>query len=65
MYKRQEFTLPASKEERYVNIYTGAWAADITAEVLVNGDTAYIETVSYTHLVKIAGIRSLVYLENQ
>ena len=38
-----EFTLPASKEERYVNIYTGAWAADITAEVLVNGDTAYIE----------------------
>ena len=43
-----EFTLPASKEERYVNIYTGAWAADITAEVLVNGDTAYIETFGST-----------------
>lgn len=43
-----EFTLPASKEERYVNIYSGAWAADITAEVLVNGDTAYIETFGST-----------------
>ena len=39
-----EFTLPASKEERYVNIYTGAWAADITAEVYVNDERVYAET---------------------
>ena len=39
-----EFTVPASLTPQYLNIYTGAWAADITAEVSVNGEVQYTET---------------------
>ncbi len=35
------FEVPGSEEERYVNIYTGAWAADAKIEVLVNGKVQY------------------------
>ena len=40
-----QFQVPGSTETRYVNIYTGAWAADLTAEVIVNGKVQY--SVSY------------------
>ena len=39
-----EFTVPGSTEERYLTIFTGAWAADITAELTINGDVYYTET---------------------
>ena len=39
-----EFTVPASLTPQYLNIYTGAWAADITAEISVNGEVQYTET---------------------
>ena len=40
-----QFELPGSTETRYLNIYTGAWAADLRAEVLVNDSLQY--SVSY------------------
>ena len=39
-----EFTVPASVETRYLTIFTGAWAADITAELSINGEVQYSET---------------------
>lgn len=36
-----EFTLPGSVSTKYVNLYAGAWAADVKIEVLVNGNVQY------------------------
>ena len=36
-----EFTLPGSKEVKYVSLYAGAWAADVKIEVLVNDTVQY------------------------
>lgn len=33
--------LPASTTKRYVNVYAGAWASDVTMEILVNGKVQY------------------------
>lgn len=41
-----EFTLPGSRDRRYVKIYTGAWASDLKLTVSVNGEEAYTETYS-------------------
>ena len=35
------FSVPASVENRCLDIYTGAWAADIKVTMTINGETAY------------------------
>ncbi len=35
------FHVPASTQQRYLDIYTGAWAADIKVTVSVNGEETY------------------------
>ena len=36
-----EFSLPGSTDMKYLNFYAGAWAADVTIELLVNGKVQY------------------------
>lgn len=38
------FSVPASVENRCLDIYTGAWAADIKVTMTINGETAYEKT---------------------
>lgn len=38
------FNVPGGPDLKYLNVYTGEWASDITLELLVNGEVEYSAT---------------------
>ena len=47
------FNVPGGPDLKYLNVYTGEWASDITLELLVNGEVEYSAT--YGNSVTTAG----------
>ena len=39
------FNVPGGPDLKYLNVYTGEWASDITLELLVNGEVEYLSLI--------------------